>query len=132
MSMQDPISDMLTRVRNAQLIGHKQVEMPPSKLKVAVAKVLQEEGYIENLHVQQAERNKPTLTLMLKYYQNKPVIAEIKRVSKPSLRVYRRANELPKVMDGLGVAIISTSKGVVSDRTARAMNMGGEVLCYVS
>jgi small subunit ribosomal protein S8 len=130
--MQDPISDMLTRVRNAQLIGHKQVEMPSSKLKVAVAKVLQEEGYIENLHVQQAERNKPTLTLMLKYYQNKPVIAEIKRVSKPSLRVYRRANELPKVMDGLGVAIISTSKGVVSDRTARAMNMGGEVLCYVS
>ncbi|MCB1694961.1 MAG: 30S ribosomal protein S8 [Pseudomonadales bacterium] len=130
MSMQDPLSDMLTRIRNAQMAGKKSVEMPGSKLKAAVAKVLQDEGYVGDFSVS-AEGGKPRLTIALKYYQGKPVIAEIDRVSRPGLRQYRAKGELPSVRAGLGVAIVSTSIGVMSDRAARAAGVGGEVLCTV-
>ena len=130
MSMQDPIADMLTRIRNAQAINEVEVVMPASKVKLSIAKVLKDEGYITDFH--EEGDVKKQLTIVLKYFQGSPVIASIKRVSKPSLRVYKQKDELPKVMNGLGVAIISTSKGVISDRQARKLGEGGEVLCYVS
>jgi len=128
--MQDPLSDMLTRIRNAQMVGKTSVEMPGSKLKVAVANVLQQEGYIESFRAFE-DSGKPRLSIALKYYQGRPVIAEINRVSRPGLRQYRGREELPSVRKGLGVAIVSTSKGVMTDRAARAAGVGGEVLCTV-
>jgi small subunit ribosomal protein S8 len=128
--MQDPLSDMLTRIRNAQMAGKTRVEMPGSKLKAAVAKVLQDEGYVSGFSAT-TEGGKPRLAIDLKYYLGKPVIAEIDRVSRPGLRQYGGSSELPLVRSGLGVAIISTSKGVMSDRAARAAGVGGEVLCTV-
>ena len=130
MSMQDPLSDMLTRLRNAQMAGKKSVEMPGSKLKAAVAKVLNEEGYIGDFSVSD-ESGKARLSIALRYHNGKPVIAEIDRVSRPGLRRYRAKDELPSVRAGLGVAIVSTSRGVMSDRAARAAGVGGEVLCTV-
>jgi small subunit ribosomal protein S8 len=130
MSMQDPISDMLTRLRNAQMAGKKSVEMPGSKLKAAVAKVLEEEGYIAG-HALDSSSGKPRLSVQLKYFEGKPVIAEINRISKPSLRRYSGKDDLPSVRGGLGVAIVSTSRGVMTDRAARAAGVGGEVLCTV-
>lgn len=130
MSMQDPLSDMLTRIRNAQMAGKTKVEMPGSKLKTAVANVLKEEGYIAGFDAS-GETGKPRLSIELKYYQGKPVIAEIDRVSRPGLRSYAAKNELPSVRGGLGVAIVSTSRGVMTDRAARAAGVGGEVLCTV-
>jgi small subunit ribosomal protein S8 len=129
--MTDPIADMLTRIRNAQQANKTDVAMPSSKLKVSIASVLEEEGYIQGSSVTEND-GKPTLTLQLKYFEGQPVIADISRVSRPGLRVYRSAKTLPKVIGGLGVAIISTSKGVMADRKARAMGQGGEVLCAVS
>lgn len=131
MSMTDPIADMLTRIRNAQQANKTDVTMPSSKLKISIANVLEEEGYIQGSSVTDND-GKPTLTLQLKYFEGRPVIADISRVSRPGLRVYRSAKTLPKVIGGLGVAIISTSKGVMADRKARAMGQGGEVLCAVS
>ena len=130
MSMQDPISDMLTRVRNAQMAGKKFVDMPGSKLKAAVAQVLEDEGYISGHRVESAE-GKPRLSIELKYYNGKPVIAEIERFSKPSPRRYAGKDKMPNVRGGLGVAIVSTSKGVMTDRAAKAQGVGGEVLCTV-
>ena len=130
MSMQDPLSDMLTRIRNAQMAGKTRVEMPGSKLKAAVAQVLQEEGYVASFNAS-TDGGKPRLSIELKYYLGKPVIAELDRASRPGLRKYSSSNELPSVRSGLGVAIISTSKGVMSDRAARAAGIGGEVLCTV-
>ena len=130
MSMQDPISDMLTRVRNAQMAGKKFVDMPGSKLKAAVAQVLEDEGYISGHRVESAE-GKPRLSIELKYYNGKPVIAEIERFSKPSLSRYASKDKMPNVRGGLGVAIVSTSKGVMTDRAAKAQGVGGEVLCTV-
>ena len=130
MSMQDPISDMLTRVRNAQMAGKKFVDMPGSKLKAAVSQVLEDEGYISGHRVESAE-GKPRLSIELKYYNGKPVIAEIERFSKPSLRRYASKDKMPNVRGGLGVAIVSTSKGVMTDRAAKAQGVGGEVLCTV-
>lgn len=131
MSMTDPIADMLTRTRNAQAARKTQVSMPASKLKKAVAEVLKAEGYISDL-AQTEITGKPTLTLDLKYFEGQPVIGKIQRVSRPGLRVYRGKDDLPQVMGGLGVAIVSTSRGVMSDRAARAAGEGGEVLCFVS
>lgn len=131
MSMQDSISDMLTYIRNAQMVGKNEVQMPLAKLKVSVADVLKEEGYIENYAVVK-EANKPTLSITLKYYEGRPVIDSIQRVSTPGRRIYKGKDELPQVLGGLGVAIISTSKGVMSDRRARHLKLGGEVICYVS
>ena len=131
MSMQDTVADMLTRVRNAQMAKKQTVSMPNSKLKVAIANVLQSEGYISNVEVADAE-GKPTLTITLKYFEGKPVIESIKRVSRPGLRQYRNKDSLPSVKQGLGVAIVSTSKGVMTDRAARAAGVGGEVLAFVS
>ena len=128
--MQDPLSDMLTRIRNAQMAGKARVEMPGSKLKAAVAQVLKDEGYIESFDATK-DGSKPRLAIGLKYYQGKPVIAEIDRVSRPGLRQYSNREELPSVRAGLGVAIISTSRGVMTDRAARAAGIGGEVLCTV-
>lgn len=130
MSMQDPLADMLTRIRNGQMAKKATVSMPSSKMKQAIAKVLQDEGYITGFNVDGDV--KPTLTVTLKYFEGKPVIENIKRVSRPGLRIYKPGDELPKVMGGLGVAIISTNKGVMTDRAARAAGIGGEVLCYVS
>ena len=130
MSMQDPLADMLTRIRNAQMAGKKAVEMPASKLKAAVAAVLLDEGYIAGVDTAELD-GKKRLVLTLKYYNGKPVIAEIDRKSRPGLRQYASRDELPKVRGGLGVAIVSTSKGVMSDRAARAAGVGGEVLCTV-
>ena len=130
MSMQDPLSDMLTRIRNAQMAGKTGVEMPGSKLKVAVANVLKEEGYIAGFGTTE-EDGKPRLSLELKYFDGKPVIAEIDRVSRPGLRNYKGKDEMPSVRNGLGVAIVSTSKGVMTERAARAAGVGGEVLCTV-
>lgn len=131
MSMTDPIADMLTRIRNAQQANKAEVKMPSSKVKVSIAKVLEEEGYITAFNVNEVE-GKATLTVTLKYFEGKSVISEINRVSRPGLRVYKSANELPKVIGGLGVAIVSTSRGVMADRKARALGQGGEVLCAVS
>jgi len=130
MSMQDPIADMLTRIRNGQSAQKKSVVMPASKLKKAIAQVLKDEGYITDFSV--SDEAKSLLTVELKYYNGQPVIEELKRVSRPGLRIYRGADELPKVIGGLGVAIISTSKGVMSDRAARKIGHGGEVICQVS
>lgn len=130
MSMTDPVADMLTRLRNGQRANKTEVRMPSSKLKESIANVLKEEGYIADYSVEAGA--KPQLTLKLKYFQGKPVIDTIRRVSRPGLRVYRAKDELPKVIGGLGVAIVSTSKGVMSDRAARAMGQGGEILCIVS
>lgn len=130
MSMQDPIADMLTRIRNGQMAKHESVSMPSSKMKISVAKVLEGEGYIKSYSVEEGVQ--PVLTIDLKYFEGKPVIGNIERVSRPGLRIYKANQELPKVMGGLGVAIVSTNKGVMSDRAARAANVGGEVLCYVS
>jgi len=130
--MTDPIADMLTRVRNAQAATKAQVTMPASKLKAAIAKVLRDEGYITDFAVEQTTPRKAVLTVTLKYFEGRPVIERIERVSKPSRRVFRGKDELPKVMGGLGVAIISTSKGLMSDRAARAAGHGGEVLCIIA
>lgn len=130
MSMQDPIADMLTRIRNAQKAGHETVTMPSAKLKVAIAQVLEDEGYITGFNVSKAV--KPELTVELKYHQGKPVIENIKRVSTTSLHVYKAQKDLPKVSGGLGVAIVSTSQGLMTDRKARAQGIGGKVLCYVA
>ena len=130
MSMQDPIADMLTRIRNGQAANKVAINMPSSKLKVAIANVLAAEGYIESVKV--LEGAKPELEITLKYFQGKPVVERIQRVSRPGLRIYKRKDELPKVMGGLGVAVISTSKGVMTDRAARRAGLGGEIVCYVA
>ena len=130
MSMHDPISDMLTRIRNGQRANKVSVSMPSSKLKCAIAKVLKEEGYIENFSA--TSDVKPVLTIELKYYAGRPVIEQIKRVSRPGLRVYKGSQDIPSVMNGLGVAIVSTSKGIMTDRKARADGVGGELLCIVA
>jgi Ribosomal protein S8 len=130
MSMQDPLADMLTRIRNAQMAGKKTVQMPASKLKAAVAAVLLDEGYVGGIDTIEVD-GKRNLVVSLKYFNGKPVIAEIDRKSRPGLRRYSSRDELPKVRGGLGVAIVSTSKGVMSDRAARAAGVGGEVLCTV-
>ena len=131
MSMSDPIADMLTRIRNSLQRNKFEVAMPSSKLKVAIANIMKEEGYISGFSVQE-ENKKATLTIELKYFEGKPVIESIGRVSRPSLRSYKSADDLPKIMGGLGVAIISTAKGVMTDKSAREQGIGGEVLCYVS
>lgn len=131
MSMTDPVADMLTRIRNAQLAQKNSVAMPSSKLKVAIAAVLRDEGYIDDFAVREAE-GKPQLDIALKYYAGRPVIERIERISRPGLRVYKGSGELPRVMNGLGIAIVSTPKGVMTDRRARATNVGGEVLCIVA
>ncbi len=128
--MSDPIADMLTRVRNAQAASKADVTMPSSKLKLAIAKVLLDEGYIAGYSADDAV--KPSLTVTLKYYEGRPVIDELKRVSRPGLRIYKNKDELPKVLNGLGIAIVSTSAGVMTDREARAAGRGGEVICTVS
>lgn len=130
MSMQDPIADMLTRIRNGQAANKVAISMPSSKLKVAIANVLAEEGYVESFKV--VEGVKPELEIILKYFQNKPVVESIQRVSRPGLRIYKRKDELPKVMGGLGIAVVSTSKGVMTDRAARQAGLGGEIICYVA
>src|SRR5690606_38934233 len=132
MSMTDPISDLLTRIRNGQTARKESVSMPSSSQKIAIAKVLEAEGYIAGYAVDDSEPGKSTLTIQLKYYQDRPVIENIRRVSRPGLRVYKKTAELPKVQGGLGIAIVSTSRGVMTDRQARAEGHGGEVLCIVS
>ena len=131
MSMSDPIADMLTRIRNAQMVEKAVVMMPSSKLKVAIAQVLKDEGYIEGFTVK-AEAGKSELEIALKYYAGRPVIERIERVSRPGLRVYRGSGAIPQVQNGLGVAIVTTPAGVMTDRKARASGVGGEVLCYVA
>jgi small subunit ribosomal protein S8 len=131
MSMTDPVADMLTRIRNAQMAEKPSVVMPSSKLKLAIANVLHDEGYVGNFSVRESDGMK-VLDLELKYYAGRPVIERIERVSRPGLRVYKGANDLPRVMNGLGVAIVSTPKGVMTDKQARAANAGGEVLCIVA
>ena len=131
MSMSDPVADMLTRIRNGQQVGKASVAMPASKKKVAVAQLLQDEGYIKGFSVGE-ETSKSVLSIDLKYFQGKPVIEMIQRVSRPGLRIYKGSKELPKVRGGLGIAIISTSKGLMTDRAARAAGHGGEVLAYVA
>jgi small subunit ribosomal protein S8 len=131
MSMTDPVADMLTRIRNAQLAQKNSVAMPSSKLKVAIAAVLKDEGYIDDFAVRDAD-GKSQLDIALKYYAGRPVIERIERISRPGLRVYKGSGDLPRVMNGLGIAIVSTPKGVMTDRRARATNVGGEVLCIVA
>jgi len=131
MSMSDPIADMLTRIRNGQMAGHANVQMPSSKLKLSVAKVLSDEGFISAFSINE-DSGKTELSVDLKYYEGKPVIDMIKRVSRPGLRVYKNKDELPKVIGGLGIAVISTSKGIMTDRDAREAGVGGEVICYVA
>lgn len=131
MSMHDPISDMLTCIRNAQGAEKVAVSMPSSKLKVSIAQVLKDEGYIEDYAVRSAE-GKPRLDIGLKYYAGRPVIEKLERVSRPGLRVYKGSQDIPRVMNGLGIAIVSTSRGVMTDRRARASGVGGEVLCIVA
>lgn len=131
MSMSDPIADMLTRIRNAQQAEHSSVVMPASKLKTAIAKVLKDEGYISSYNVDD-NNGKPELSIDLKYFEGKPVIEMVKRVSRPGLRVYKNKDELPKVIGGLGIAVVSTSKGIMTDRAAREAGIGGEVICYVA
>jgi len=135
MSMHDPIADMLTRIRNAQMVGHTEVTMPASQLKGAIAKVLKDEGYIEDFAIRDKGGDngaKKELAIGLKYYAGRPVIERLERVSKPGLRVYKGRDDIPRVMNGLGVAILSTSRGVMTDRKARADGVGGEVLCIVA
>ena len=131
MSMTDPIADMLTRIRNAQMVEQTVVVMPSSKVKLAIAKVLKDEGYIDGFVVV-GEGVKPMLEIALKYYAGRPVIEKIERVSKPGLRIYKSKDDIPRVMNGLGIAIVSTSHGVMTDRKARATGIGGEVLCIVA
>jgi small subunit ribosomal protein S8 len=128
--MTDPISDMLTRIRNAQLGGKNAVSMPSSKLKCAIAQVLKDEGYIDGFDVRE-NGTKRDIEISLKYYAGQPVIEKLERVSRPGLRIYRRVDDIPKVMNGLGIAIVSTSRGVMTDRKARSQGVGGEVLCIV-
>ncbi len=130
MSMTDPIADMLTRIRNAQMTEKVTCEMPSSKVKVAIARVLKDEGYIDGFKV--AGEQKPVLEIALRYYAGRPVIEKIERVSKPGLRIYKAKDDIPRVMNGLGIAIVSTSQGVMTDRKARATGVGGEVLCIVA
>ena len=130
MSMQDPIADMLTRIRNGQAAAKVSVAMPSSKQKVAIAQLLKEEGYIADYKV--SGDVKAELEVELKYFQGKPVVELIQRVSRPGLRIYKKRGELPKIMNGLGIAIVSTSKGVMTDRAARKAGMGGEIICYVA
>ena len=129
--MTDPIADMLTRIRNAQMVEQPVVAMPSSKVKLAIAKVLKDEGYIEAFKVS-GDEVKPLLEIALKYYAGRPVIEKIERVSKPGLRIYKSKDDIPRVMNGLGIAIVSTSHGVMTDRKARATGVGGEVLCIVA
>ena len=131
MSMSDPIADMLTRIRNAQSVDKAVVSMPSSKIKVAIAQVLKDEGYIEGFAVR-ANAGKSELEIALKYYAGRPVIERIERVSRPGLRIYKGRHDIPSVMNGLGVAIVTTPKGVMTDRKARQAGIGGEVLCYVA
>ena len=131
MSMSDPIADMLTRIRNAQAVDKTVVKMPSSKLKIAIAQVLKDEGYIDGYAVHD-ETGKAELEIALKYYAGKPVIERIERVSRPGLRIYKGRDAIPQVMNGLGVAIVTTPKGVMTDRKARQTGVGGEVLCYVA
>ncbi len=131
MSMSDPIADMLTRIRNAQRVDKTEVVVPSSKLKVAIAQVLKDEGYIEGFAVQPND-GKPELRIGLKYYAGRPVIERLERVSRPGLRVYKGRDDIPQVMNGLGVAIVSTSRGVMTDRKARSQGVGGEVICFVA
>lgn len=131
MSMTDPVADMLTRIRNGQMAEKLGVSMPSSKLKLAIAQVLQDEGYIDGFSVRDGD-GKAQLDIELKYYAGRPVIERIERVSRPGLRIYRGMQDLPKVMNGLGIAIVSTPKGVMTDRRARSVNVGGEVLCIVA
>jgi small subunit ribosomal protein S8 len=131
MSMSDPIADMLTRIRNAQMVDKAVVTMPSSKLKAAIAQVLKDEGYIDGFSVRD-NAGKAELDIALKYYAGRPVIERIERVSRPGLRVYKGRDSIPQVMNGLGVAIVTTPKGVMTDRKARATGVGGEVLCYVA
>jgi small subunit ribosomal protein S8 len=135
MSMTDPIADMLIRIRNAQMVGHAETVMPASKLKVSIAKVLKDEGYIDDFAIREKSGDHGAhkeLAIALKYYAGKPVIERLERVSKPGLRVYKGRDDIPRVMNGLGVAILSTSRGVMTDRKARADGVGGEVLCIVA
>ena len=132
MTMTDPIADMLTRIRNAHKISASSVSIPHSKIKESIASVLFEEGYIKGFSSQESENNKSNLNIELKYFDGKPVIEKIDRVSRPGLRIYKQTSEIPRVMGGLGVAIVSTSSGVMSDRKARKIGQGGEVLCVVS
>ncbi|VAW49658.1 SSU ribosomal protein S8p (S15Ae) [hydrothermal vent metagenome] len=131
MSMSDPVADMLTRIRNGQMAGHANVLMPSSKLKLSLAKVLNDEGFISSFSVNE-NSGKAELSVDLKYFEGKPVIDMIKRVSRPGLRVYKNKDELPKVIGGLGIAVISTSKGIMTDHDARKAGIGGEVVCYVA
>jgi small subunit ribosomal protein S8 len=131
MSMSDPISDLLTRIRNAQMVSKATVSIPSSKVKVAIAQVLKDEGYIDGFQVN-SENGKSELVISLKYYAGRPVIERIERVSRPGLRVYKGSAAIPQVMNGLGVAIVTTPQGVMTDRKARATGVGGEVLCYVA
>jgi small subunit ribosomal protein S8 len=131
MSMSDPVSDMLTRIRNAQMVGHTETVMPASRLKASIAQVLKDEGYIEDFALRDNGAKKE-LHIGLKYYAGRPVIERLERVSKPGLRVYKSRDDIPRVMNGLGVAIVSTSRGVMTDRKARADGVGGEILCIVA
>jgi small subunit ribosomal protein S8 len=131
MSMSDPIADMFTRIRNAQRVDKETVAMPSSKLKVAIAAVLRDEGYIDGFEVK-TDSGKPELQVQLKYYAGRPVIERLERVSRPGLRVYKGRNDLPKVLNGLGVAIVTTPQGVMTDRRARQVGIGGEVIGYVA
>ena len=131
MSMSDPVADMLSRIRNGQMVGQVDVKMPASKLKAAIAQVLKDEGYIEDYAVRE-DGTKRELRIGLKYYAGRPVIERLERVSKPGLRVYKGRRDIPRVMNGLGVAILSTSHGVMTDRKARATGVGGEVICIVA
>jgi len=130
MSMQDPIADMLTRIRNAQAAHQETVEMPSSKAKVPIAELLQREGFIHSYSV--SDDAKPVLTIRLKYFCGKPVIEMIQRISRPGLRIYKACTDLPKVLGGLGVAVVSTSRGLMTDRAARKQGLGGEIICYVA
>jgi small subunit ribosomal protein S8 len=135
MSMSDPIADMLVRIRNAQMVGHTEVSMPASKIKASIAQVLKDEGYIEDFAIRDKggdDSAKKELRIGLKYYAGRPVIERLERVSKPGLRVYRGRDDIPRIMNGLGVAILSTSRGVMTDRKARADGVGGEILCIVA
>lgn len=134
MSMQDPIADMLTRIRNALMVGKFEVSMPSSRIKIAIAKVLQEEGYIlgHELKSSDNDTHKTELVIQLKYHNNAPVISDLQRVSRPGLRIYKGKDELPRVNNGLGIAVVSTSQGVMTDKSARQRGQGGEIICIVS
>ena len=132
MSLQDPVADMLTRIRNGQAAGRLRVSMPSSKLKTSIAAVLRDEGYVQDFETAEDDRGHAVLSVRLKYHEGRPVIASIDRVSRPGLRIYRGKRDLPVVMGGLGIAVVSTSRGVMADRVARAEGLGGEVLCTVT